>query len=93
MEEFKKISSSEWGAPYSGAGSGPLNGIEQRDMDIHGNISAAAVLEGDEERQIQGVDILDELKGSLDTQSAYTEEERDLEEAEAVARVARANQG
>jgi hypothetical protein len=89
MDDFKKISSNDWGAPYKGSGTGPLNGIEQRDKET----SVAAVLARDEERQIQGVDIRDELEGSLDTQSAYTQEERELEEAEAVARAARANQG
>jgi hypothetical protein len=71
------------------SGSGPLDGIEQS----NGNTNVAAILAKDEERQIQGVDIEDELKGSLDNVSAYTEEEREQEEAETVARAARANQG
>jgi len=92
MEDFKKISSSEWGAPYSGGGSGPLDGIEQRDKDIHGNVSVASVLERDEERQIQGVDIRDELEVSLD-HASEVEEEDELAETEYVSAEAKANQG
>jgi hypothetical protein len=55
--------------------------------------SVAPILAKDEEKQIQGVGIRDELAGSLDDRTAYTEEEREKGEAEAVASAARANRG
>jgi hypothetical protein len=95
MDEFKTLTSSEWGAPYQGRSTGtePLNGVGERSKDDNREISVAAVLERDAEKQINGVDIQDELAGSFDNVSAYTEEERELAETEAVARTARANQG
>jgi hypothetical protein len=92
MDDFKKISSNEWGAPYQGPGSGPLNGIEQRDVATDNATSVAAVLAKDEERQIQGVDIRDELEVSLD-HASEVEEEDELAETEYVSAEAKANQG
>jgi hypothetical protein len=62
-------------------------GVGQRNKDT----SVEAILEKDEERRIQGVDIADYIKGSLD--DASEEEENDeLDEAETVEKEARANQ-
>jgi hypothetical protein len=44
MDEFKKISGSEWGAPYSGASTDPLSSIAQRHKDGNHDASLAAVL-------------------------------------------------
>ena len=63
------------------------HGVGQRNKDT----SVEAILEKDEERRIQGVDIADYIKGSLD--DASEEEENDeLDEAETVEKEARANQ-
>jgi len=63
------------------------NDVEQGNKDT----SVAAVLERDEERRIQGVDITDYTKGSLDDASE-AEEDDELDEAETVEKEARANQ-
>ena len=95
MDEFKNISSNEWGAPYQGSSTGPLNGIEQLDRSTDrktdGGISVANVLDRDAERQIQGADIRDRLEVSLDNASE-AEEEDELAETEYVSAEAKANQ-
>jgi hypothetical protein len=64
------------------------NGVEQGNKDT----SVAAVLERDEERRIQGVDIADYVKGSLDDDASEAEEDDELDEAGTVEEEARANQ-
>jgi hypothetical protein len=64
------------------------NDVEQVNKDT----SVAAVLERDEERRIQGVDITDSIKGSLDDDASEEEENDELDEAETVEKEARANQ-
>jgi len=64
------------------------NDVEQGNKDT----SVAAVLERDEERRIQGVDITDYTKGSLDDDASEAEEDDELDEAETVEKEARANQ-
>jgi len=54
--------------------------------------SVAAVVERDEERRIQGVDIADYIKGSLEDDASEAEEDDELDEAETVEEEARANQ-
>ena len=54
--------------------------------------SVAAVVERDEERKIQGVDIADYSKGALDDDASEAEEDDELDEAETVEEEARANQ-
>jgi len=60
MEEFKKISSNEWGTPYKGASTDALSDIAQRHRGEDKPITVASILAEDEEKQIQGVDIHDE---------------------------------
>ena len=67
MSDWKKLSSTEWGAPFQGAG--PLGGIEQRDKDT----SVAAVLERDEITQVEGLDIHEDARGSIDNAAAKLE--------------------
>jgi hypothetical protein len=62
--------------------------VEQGNKDT----SAASLLERDEERRIQGVDITDCIKGSLDDDASAEEEDDELDEAETVKKEARANQ-
>ena len=62
------------------------NDVEQGNKDT----SVAAVLERDEERWIQNLDITDYIKGSLDDDAS--EEEEELDDAETVEKEARANQ-
>ena len=64
------------------------NDVEQVNKDT----SVVAVLERDEERRIQGVDITDYTKGSLDDDASEAEEDDELDEAETVEKEARANQ-
>ncbi len=64
------------------------NDVDQGDK----NTSVVDVLERDEERRIQGVDITDCTKGSLDDDASETEEDDELDEAETVEKEARANQ-
>ena len=64
------------------------NDVDQGNKDT----SVAAVLERDEERRIQGVDITDCTKGSLDDDASEAEEDDELDEAETVEKEARANQ-
>jgi hypothetical protein len=64
------------------------NDVEQVNKDT----SVVAVLEKDEERRIQGVDISDSIKGSLDDYASEEEEDDELDEAETVEKKARANQ-
>ena len=64
------------------------NDVEQ----VNKNTSVVDVLERDEERQIQGVDITDCTKGSLDDDASEAEEDDELDEAETVEKEARANQ-
>ena len=55
-------------------------------------ISVAARLEREEERRIQGVDVTDDSKGSLDDDASEEQEDDELDEAETVEKEARANQ-
>ena len=64
------------------------NDVEQGNKDT----SVAAILERDEERRIQGVDITDYIKGSLDGDASEEEDDDELDEAETVEKEARANQ-
>jgi len=64
------------------------NDVEQVNKDT----SVVAVLERDEERRIQGVDITDYIKGSLDGDASEEEDDDELDEAETVEKEARANQ-
>jgi len=64
------------------------NDVEQFNKDT----SVAAILERDEERRIQGVDITYSIKGSLDNDASEEEEDDELDEAETVEKEARANQ-
>lgn len=64
------------------------NDVEQVNKDT----SVVDVLERDEERRIQGVDITDCTKGSLDDDASEAEEDDELDEAETVEKEARANQ-
>jgi hypothetical protein len=64
------------------------NDVEQGNKDT----SVATVLERDEERRIQGVDITDYTKGSLDDDASEAEEDDELDEAETVEKEARVNQ-
>jgi hypothetical protein len=66
----------------------PSNDVEQFNKDT----SVAAILERDEERRIQGVDITYSIKGSLDNDASEEEEDDELDEAETVEKEARANQ-
>ena len=87
MSKSTKSPGSEWDGPSPVQDPEPSNGGEQGNKDA----SVAAVVERDEERRIQGVDIADYIKGSLD--DASEEEENDeLDEAETVEKEARANQ-
>jgi hypothetical protein len=54
--------------------------------------SVAAALETEEESRVQGVDITDDVKGSLDDDASEEEEDDELDEAETVEKEARANQ-
>jgi hypothetical protein len=75
-------------APSPVRNSGSLNDVEQVKKDT----SIVAVLERDEEGRIQGVDITDYIKGSLDDDASEEEENDELDEAETVEKEARANQ-
>ncbi len=75
MEEFKKISSNEWGAPYEGASGDALSSIAQRD-----NGTGKAILAHGESG----------LAVSLDDASE-DEENGELAEAATVGAKARAN--
>lgn len=63
MDEFKKVTSNEWGAPYQGAKNDPLSDLAQRHKDGSPVASVAAVVERDEERRIEAVDIRDDNHG------------------------------
>lgn len=63
MDEFKKISSSEWGAPYQGSKKDPLSDLAQRHKAGSTLATVAAVLERDERPRIEGVDIPDDHQG------------------------------
>jgi hypothetical protein len=91
MDELKKISSHEWGAPSHGSSTDPLSGIAQRDTATDKTASVAAILAKNEERQIQGVDIRDELEVSLD-RASEAEQNDELVESATVGAEARANQ-
>ena len=88
MDEFKKISSNEWGAPNPGRTPESSNGAERGDKDT----SVAAVLAKSEERHIQGVDINGYIKGCLDDDASATEQGDEQAEEERVEKAARANQ-
>lgn len=88
MDEFKRISSNEWGAPNQGRTPESSNGAEQGNKDT----SVAAILANDEERYIQGVDISGYIKGSLDDDASATEQGDEQAEEERVEKEARANQ-
>ena len=64
------------------------NDVEQGNKDT----SVAAILERDEERPTQGVEITDHIKGSLNDNASEAEEDDELDEAETVEKEARANQ-
>ena len=88
MDEFKRISSKEWGAPNQGRTPESSNGAEQVDK----GISVAAVLAKDGERHILGVDINGYIKGSLNDDASATEQGDERAEEERVKREATANQ-
>jgi hypothetical protein len=62
--------------------------VEQGNKDA----GVATVLEGDAESRIQGMDVADYIKGSLDDDASEAEEDDELDEAETVEEEARANQ-
>ena len=88
MSNSTKLFSTEWGGPSQGRNAEPSNVAEQGDKDT----SVAAVLAGDEERQIQGADINGYIKGSLDDDASATEQGDEQAEEERVEKEARANQ-
>jgi len=88
MSKSTKSRGSEWGSPSQVQDPEPLNGLEQGNKDA----SVAAVVERDEERRIQVVDIADYIKGSVDDDASEAEEDDELDEAETVEKEARANQ-
>jgi hypothetical protein len=88
MSKSTKPPGSEWDGPSPVRNPESSNGVEQGNKDT----SVAAALERDEERQIQGVDIADYIKGSLDDDASEAEEDDELDEAETVEEEARANQ-
>jgi len=79
---------SEWDGPSPVQDPESSKGGEQGNKDA----SVAAVVERDEERRIQGVDIADYIKGSVDDDASEAEEDDELDEAETVEKEARANQ-
>ena len=79
---------SEWDGPSPVQDPESSKGGEQGNKDA----SVAAVVERDEERRIQGVDIADYIKGSLEDDASEAEEDDELDEAETVEEEARANQ-
>ena len=87
MEEFKKLSSNEWGTPSEGPGTGPLHGIEQPHHMVAGDTGTAAILGENETR----VGINEQLAVSLDNVAA-AEEKEELADNRAVDNEARANQ-
>jgi hypothetical protein len=88
MSKTTKPFGSERDAKPQGRKPEPSNGVEQRDQDA----SVAAILARDEERQIQGVDIHDDIEESLDDDASEIEEDDELDEDETVDEEARANQ-
>jgi hypothetical protein len=88
MNKSTKSPGSEWDGPSPVQDPEPSNGGEQGNKEA----SVAAVVERDEERRIQGVDIADYIKGSLDDDASEAEEDDELDEAETVEKEARANQ-
>jgi len=79
---------SEWDGPSPVQDPESSKGGEQGNKDA----SVAAVVERDEERRIQGVDLADYIKGSLEDDASEAEEDDELDEAETVEEEARANQ-
>ena len=79
---------SEWDGPSPVQDPESSKGGEQGNKDA----SVAAVVERDEERRIQVVDIADYIKGSVDDDASEAEEDDELDEAETVEEEARANQ-
>jgi hypothetical protein len=88
MSKSTKSPGSKWGRPSPVQDPQSSNGGEQGNKDA----SVAAVVERDEERKIQGVDIADYSKGSLDDDASEAEEDDELDEAETVEEEARVNQ-
>ena len=88
MSKSTKSPGSEWDGPSPVQDPESSNGVEQGNKDT----SVTAVLERDEEKRIQAVDIADDVKGSLDDDASEAEEDDELDEAEAVEKEARANQ-
>lgn len=79
---------SEWDGTSPAPNPQSSNDVEQANKDT----SVAAAIEREEERRIQGVDITDDVKGSLDDDASEEEEDDELDEAETVEKEARANQ-
>ena len=79
---------SEWAGPPPAQNPESPNGVGQCKKDA----SIAAVPDGDERSRIQGVDVADYIKGSLDDDASEAEEDDELDEAETVEKEARANQ-
>jgi hypothetical protein len=88
MSKSTKSPGSEWDGPSPVQDPESSKGGEQGKKDA----SVAAVVERDEERRIQGVDIADYIKGSLEDDASEAEEDDELDEAETVEEEARANQ-
>ena len=88
MSKSTKSPGSEWDGPSPVQDPESSKGGEQGNKDA----SVAAVVERDEERRIQGVDIADYIKGSVDDDASEAEEDDELDEAETVEEEARANQ-
>jgi len=88
MDDFGKLFSNEWGAPPERPKLEPTHGVEQGGNDT----SVAAVLERDEERQIQGAGIIGYVKGTLDDDFSATEQGDEQAEEERVEEEATANQ-
>jgi hypothetical protein len=88
MDDFKRISSNQWGTPNQGSTPEWSQGAEQGDK----GISVAAIRAKDGERYIPGVDINGYIKGYLDDDASATEQGDEQAEEERVEKEARANQ-
>jgi hypothetical protein len=88
MSNTTKPFGSKRDAECEGRQPGALNGAELRDRDA----SVAAIVERDEERRIQGVDLHHDGEESLDDDASEAEEDDELEEDETVDEEAKANQ-
>lgn len=88
MDDFKRISSSEWGVPNQGRTPESSNGAEQGDK----GIGVAAIRAKDGEKHILGVGINGYVKGSLDDDASATEQGDEQAEEERVEKEATTNQ-